>query len=490
MNGSPDRRAIATIVDWSLNLRWADVPADVRAIARAIVADCIGCALGGLDSRKGGVARRWAAGFPQGDGVSVPGIRRRLAPGPAAFAWGELVNALEFDPDLTPCHVSPFVLPAPWTTAEHAERSGRDLLTAVVVAHEVAAQLAGRMPGLRQVGGTARRPTYRFRERWGAYNAGIVGAVLGAAQLRETDASTASSAVGIAAGLAPVPLSSRFFFTTRPSDQKYGSPGWINLAAMTALELATAGYHGDAEAIAGPNGLLSVLGNGPADLAGAAADLGRHWRVRDTVFKRYPTGGVGHVGLDLFERFLTETGTSPGAIEGVRVTSDPIVEVPVLANREVSEPVDAQFALAWGFALLPYYPPGPAWQSPAALRDPRVRRLFSRVRVEADRDVIRDLYHQLVTERLPYVRRRPTHIEVRAGGTVWVGSDTIAGGYPERPLSEEELRTKFLRNAEGHLSNAAATQLFSTLISLDRYGSLALLGATLRRARARSGGNA
>jgi 2-methylcitrate dehydratase PrpD len=400
------------------------------------------------------------------------------------------VNALEFDPDLTPCHVSPFVLPVPWTTAEHAERSGRDLLTALVVAHEVAAQLSGRMPGLRQVGGTARRPTYRFQERWSAYNAGIVGAVLGAAHLRETDASTASSAVGIAAGFAPVPLSSRFFFTARPSDQKYGSPGWVSLAAITALDLATAGYRGDAEAIAGPNGMLSVLGNGPADLAGAAADLGRHWRVRDTVFKRYPTGGVSHVGLDLFERFLTETGTPPGTIEEVRVTSDPIVEVPVLANREVSDEVDAQFALAWGFALLPYYPPGPVWQSPVALRDPRVRRLFSRVRVTADRAVVRDLYRQLVTERLPYVRRRPTRIVVRAVGTVWERSDTIADGYPERPLSEEELRAKFLLNAQGHLSDIAANQLFATLISLDRCGSLEGLAATLRRARARPEGTA
>ncbi len=477
--GSPVER----IVTWGLGLRWTDVPENVREMARAIATDCVGCALGGLDSRKSRAAATWARGFPQRAGVSIPGSPERLAPGPAAFAWGELVNALEFDPDLTPCHVAPFVLPAPWVAAELGERSGRDLLVAVVVAHEVAAQIAGRMPGLRSVGGSARRPTYEFRERWSAYTAGIVGAVVGAARLARTEPATVLSALGIAAGLAPVPISSRFFFTARPSDLKYGSPGWVSLGAATALELARAGYRGDPDALVGPNGLLAILGNGPADVEGAAADLGHHWRILDSVFKRFPTGGVGHVGLDLFERFLSETGTAPEAIESVEVTSDPIVEVPVLANREVRDPVDAQFALAWGFALLPYYAPGPAWQSSAALQDPRVSRLFAKVRIRADPSVVRDLYRQLVTEKLPYVRRRPTRVRVRAGGRTWERSDAVAEGYPERPIPPNDRRIKFLRNTAGHLPTRTAHQLFTRLLALDREPTLAPISGLLRRAR-------
>ncbi len=481
-------RSVERIVEWGLGLRWTDVPEDVRAMARAIAADCVGCAIGGLDSRKSRAASTWARGFPQRDGVSIPGSRGRIAAGPAAFAWGEFVNALEFDPDLTPCHVAPFVLPAPWVAAEGNERSGRALLLAIVVAHEIAAQLAGRMPGLRAVGGSARKPSYEFRERWSAYTAGIVGAVVGAARLARTDASTVLSALGIAAGIAPVPISSRFFFTARPSDLKYGSPGWVSLGATTSLDLARAGYRGDPAALVGPNGLLTILGNGPADVDGAAADLGRHWRILDTVFKRFPTGGVGHVGLDLFERFLAETGTPPEAIESVEVTSDPIVEVPVLANRQVHDPVDAQFALGWGFAALPYYAPGPAWQSPAALADPRVARLLSKVRIRGDPTVVLDLYRQLVTERLPYVRRRPTRVRVRANGRLWEAADEIAQGYPERPISPNDLRVKFLRNTAGHLPAHRSVRLFSTLLSLDRERSVAEIAHSVRTARGTAGG--
>ncbi len=481
-------RSVEQIVEWGLGLRWTGVPEDVRDVARAVAADCVGCAIGGLDSRKSRAALTWARGFPQRDGVSIPGSRGRTAAGPAAFAWGELVNALEFDPDLTPCHVAPFVLPAPWVAAEGCGRSGRDLLLAIVVAHEVAAQIAGRMPGLRAVGGSVRKPSYGFRERWSAYTAGIVGAVVGAARLARTDSSTVLSAIGIAAGIAPVPIASRFFFTARPSDVKYGSPGWVSLGATTSLELARAGYRGDAAALVGPNGLLTILGNGPADVDGAAADLGRHWRILDTVFKRFPTGGVGHVGLDLFERFLVETGTTPEAIESIEVTSDPIVEVPVLANRQVRDPVDAQFALGWGFAALPYYAPGPAWQSPAALGDPRVARLLSKVRIRGDPAVVRDLYRQLVTERLPYVRRRPTRVRVRANGRLWEATDAIAQGYPERPISHDDLRVKFLRNTAGHLPAHRSVRLFSKLVSLDRERSVAEIAAAVRTARGTAGG--
>ena len=481
-------RSVERIVEWGLGLRWTDVPEDVRDVARAVAADSVGCAIGGLDSRKSRAASTWARGFPQRDGVSIPGSRGRTAAGPAAFAWGELVNALEFDPDLTPCHVAPFVLPAPWVAAEGNRRSGRDLLLGIVVAHEVAAQIAGRMPGLRAVGGSVRKPSYGFRKRWSAYTAGIVGAVVGAARLARADSSTVLSGIGIAAGIAPVPIASRFFFTTRPSDVKYGSPGWVSLGATTSLELARAGYRGDAAALVGPNGLLTILGNGPADVDGAAADLGRHWRILDTVFKRFPTGGVGHVGLDLFERFLVETGTTPEAIESVEVTSDPIVEVPVLANRQVRDPVDAQFALGWGFAALPYYAPGPAWQSSAALGDPRVARLLSKVRIRGDPAVVRDLYRQLVTERLPYVRRRPTRVRVRANGRLWEATDAIAQGYPERPISHDDLRVKFLRNTAGHLPVHRSVRLFSKLLSLDRERSVAAIAAAVRTARGTAGG--
>ena len=477
------RTATERLVAWGLGLRPRDVPAPVLRVARNIVADSVGCAIGGATTRKARAAVTWAKQFRTPGGSSVPGIRHRVALGPAAFAWGELINALEFDADLTPCHVAPYVLPSPWVTAERERSTGRELLVALVVAHEIAAQIAGHMPGLRVLGGTLRRPTYGFRERWSAYNAGIVGATVATARLRGLGEGSTLSALGIAAGLCPSPLSSRFFFASHPSDVKYGSPGWVSFAAITSVYLAEAGYRGDPSALVGPNGLLSVLGYGAVDLEGAANALGRRWRIRDTVFKRYPTGGVGHVGLDLFARFLQETRTPPEAIEVVEVTSEPIVGVPVLANRDVRDALDAQFALGFGFALLPYYPPGPTWQSPAALRDPRVRRLFARVRVRSDPSVVRDLYRQLVVEHRPYVHHRPTTVTVRMGGERWSATEYVAVGHPERPMPDAQLRAKFLRNCEGGPNPERSRRLWESLRKLDRASSLASLADLIRNVR-------
>ncbi len=484
--GSRPLDILHELVEWGLTARWQDFPQEVRALARSLTIDCVGCALGGVRTAKGRAALSAARDHPRSPGVSVPGLGRSAEPWSAALAWGELVNALEFDADLTPCHVSPFVFPASWVSGEYADLPGRRVLESVVIGHEITARLAGRMPGLRVLAGTARHPTYRFRQRWSAYNTGIVGSVLSDVRLRGGGPPEAYRALGIAAGLCPVPLSSRFFLTPRPSDGKYGLPGGVSLAARVSVDLAFAGYGGDEEALLGPNGLLSILGNGPADLTGLGKDLGETWRIRDTVFKRFPTGGVGHVGLDLFERFLRQTGTAPEEIEEVVVTSDPIVAVPVLANRTVTTGPDAQFSLAWGFAVLPYYPPGPAWQSTAALTDPRVRRLFSKVKVRADREVVKDLYRQLVTERQPYVRRRPTRVEVRTRQGTWRESDDIADGYPERPLSQKELEGKFLRNAGVLLEPTGARRLFSRLAGLETSRGLRSVGKLLQ-VQARSG---
>ncbi len=449
-------------------------------MARDLTLDCIGCALGGVSTIKGQAALAVARDHPQSRGVSIPGLRRTSDAWSAAMAWGELVNALEFDADLTPCHVSPFVFPASWVSGELAHRSGQSILESVVIGHEVTARLAGRMPGLRSISGTARHPRYRIRHRWSAYNTGIVGSVVSDVRLRGGGRTETYRALGIAAGLCPVPLSSRFFLTPRPWDGKYGLPGGVSLAARVSGDLAFAGYRGDEAALLGPDGLLTILGAGPADLTGLTKDLGETWRIRDTVFKRFPTGGVGHVGLDLFERFLRETDTPPEEIQEVVVTSDPIVESPVLANRTVTTGPDAQFSLAWGFAVLPYYPPGPAWQSATARDDPRVQRLFSKVKVRGDRNVVRDLYRQLVTQRLPYVRRRLTQVEVKTRHGTWRESDDMAKGYPERPLTPAELKEKFLRNAGVLLAPAAARKLFSLLAGLGSSRGLDQVGKLLR----------
>ncbi len=484
--GSGSLDVLHDLVEWGLTARWSDFPREVRALARDLTLDCVGCALGGVPTTKGRAALAAARDHPRTPGVSVPGLGRGSEPWAAALAWGELVNALEFDADLTPCHVSPFVFPASWVSGEHADRAGQSVLESVVIGHEVTARLAGRMPGLRRLTGTARYPRYRFRPRWGAYNTGILGSVVSDVRLRGGGPEEAYRALGIAAGLCPAPLSSRFFLTPRPSDGKYGLPGGVSLAARVSVDLAFAGYGGDEGALLGPNGLLTILGNGPASLTGLSKDLGETWRNRDTVFKRLPTGGVGHVGLDLFERFLQETGTPPEEIEEVVVTSDPIVDVPVLANRTVTTGPDAQFSLAWGFAVLPFYPPGPAWQSTAAREDPRVQRLFSKVKVRGDPKVVRDLYRQLVTQRLPYVRRRPTQVEVRTRQGTWRESDDVAEGYPERPLAPAKLKEKFLRNAGVLLAPAEARKLFSRLARLGPSRGLGPVGKLLR-VPARSG---
>ena len=468
------------LVSWALSVQGMDFPPDVRRLGSRIFADSLGCAWGGALLSKGKAPLRLASGRPRRDGVTVPGLAHRVDPWYGSLAWGELINALEFDADLTPCHVSPYVVPTAWISAEEQRVSGRELLEALLVAHEVTARIAGELPGLRVLHGSSRRPRYSFRHRWGGYLAGIIGSVVADVRLRGGGLAEAKNALGVAATLCPAPMSSRFFLTARPVDAKYGPAGAVSLAARVATDLSFSGYRGDYSALFGENGLLPILGSGEKDLSAAARDLGRRWRVRDSVLKRYPTGGVGHVGLDLFRRFLSETGTPPEEIREVHLYSDPIVEVPVLSNPEVTTAVDAQFSLPWGFAALPFYPPGPAWQSAVALHDPRVRKLYGKVRMHADRSVVHSLYRQLVQEGRPYVHRRPTRLVVRSLHGRWEGTDDEADGYPDRPLPDRELEEKFQRNLEGRIAPREAGRLFRRLCSLEKERSVPVLGRHLR----------
>jgi 2-methylcitrate dehydratase len=171
---------------YAVALRYEDLSASVVHEVKRRVIDSIGCALGAWDAEPCVVARRIAATLSADRGSTVIGTRHRAPPDWTAFANGCMVRYFDYNDTYLskePAHPSDNI-PAALAVAEANGASGRELITAIVIAYEVQCRLCD-ATSLRAIG-------------WDHVTYGAFSTALAAARLIGLDAGRTRHAVNIA----------------------------------------------------------------------------------------------------------------------------------------------------------------------------------------------------------------------------------------------------------------------------------------------------
>ena len=134
-----------TLARYALNLKYEDLPAEVVRTARRTILDTIGCAIGGYRAGPSQIAVKLAGNVTAKTPATVLCAGFKTSPDLAAFANGVMIRFLDFNDGyispVTGGHPSDMIA-ALLPCAEVASRSGRDLITATVLAHEIFAKIA------------------------------------------------------------------------------------------------------------------------------------------------------------------------------------------------------------------------------------------------------------------------------------------------------------------------------------------------------------
>src|SRR2546428_6586857 len=123
--------------EFSVGLRFEDLPAAVVHEVKRRVIDSLGCALGAWNAEPCVIVRKVAGTFA--GNATLWGTRQRVPTDWAAFANGCLVRYLDFNDTYLskePAHPSDNI-PAAMAVAEADSASGRDLITAITPAYEI-----------------------------------------------------------------------------------------------------------------------------------------------------------------------------------------------------------------------------------------------------------------------------------------------------------------------------------------------------------------
>ena len=444
---------------FALGLSYDQIPAAVVTRAKHLILDSVGIALASTQYPFAAVSL--AAMEELGSGASpVIGIGRKLALRDAVLMNGILVHGLDFDDTHSRgvIHGTSSSFPCALALTDRDDNDGKALLVAYVAAMEVATRLgAVAKGGFHQVGF---HPT------------GLVGAfgcTLAAARILGLDVDQATMAQGITLSMASGSLE----FLEDGSWTKRMHPGWAGVVGITAATLAKHGFVGPRGAYDGRFGLYaSHLGKyfEQADFDLATESLGRSWQINEVAVKPIPACHFTHAAADAAAVLRKEHCLAAKDIRRVRVrVPQEVVKTvcePVANKRNPANSYDAQFSIPYivatgltkgRFTL--------AELEDDALNDKAVLDLASRVDYEID-------------EGSTFPRHYTGEVVVEtADGRTLRHREGVNRGCADRPLSNDEVVSKFFDNADRAIPRRTAERIRDGVLSCDKDNARALADA-------------
>ena len=261
------------LAEFVQNTHYEDIPPHVIEKSKHCILDCLGSALGGLDDDASRVIIGYVKEFGGKEQATVMGTGLKTDVALAALANGVISHALDFDDyhDETVIHGTAACLPSILSIAEHKKLSGKDILTALILAVDVSIRIG---LGL---------GSYHYELGWHSTStAGRFGATAGVAKLLKLDADKIIHAFGIC-GTQTSGVRQVFGTMCKP----FNAGNACMVGVMSAL-LAERGFTSSKKIIEGELGILDVLTEYP-DKNSIIDGLGSKYYLSDISFKPYPT---------------------------------------------------------------------------------------------------------------------------------------------------------------------------------------------------------
>ena len=429
--------------------RMEDIPQEALKVAQMGITDCIGVTFPGSLEPQGEIIRGYVRKMGGVPVSSIIGSDWKTSPYLAALANGTMGHALDYD-DMGGFggHPSVVLAPAVLAIGESIGASGKDILTAYVIGFEVAACLSDPLLG-----------SHYLRGWHSTDNFGSLGAGAAVARLLKLDVHQVRMVLGIAASLAGG-LRQNFGTMTKPLHAGQAAANGIQAAL-----LAQAGLTADDSIIETPLGFAKVFGHDQeVDWEKASEGLGKTFNItalstNGIAIKPYPSCGCTHAGIDAALFLKKRYGMKSEDIAEVEMGTSPY-EGQVLIRHRPKSGLEGKFSLEYTVAR--------------ALHSGEVK-----LRHFTDEGVREPAIKSLI-ERMKWVEKYPLptfgkqrdsigtqSVTVKmADGQEYSHEVRISKGLPQKPLTSDELTSKYRDCASTVLSKEGVEKSLTMLSNL------------------------
>ncbi len=443
---------IDQLAAFTASLTLSDLPDSVIDRANLVIADTIGCIIGGVDTPEvTRLADRLAVSNP-GPGT-ILGRNNGVVPAFAGMVNGIGGTVLELDEGHKRAagHPAIHIIPAMFATAEQSgtKLEGESVIAGLVAGYEVAVRI-----------GEASQPLANGYHPHGVW--GIVGAVAGVARALGLDEESTREAISMAPNHAQ---HTHFEAATSGRTVRNTYAGMVVPATVAVVEQAQAGFTGLADGINLHLDRTTENGLGPIE----SGSLGDQWTIEEGYFKFHAACRYTHPAIDAIDRLEDDGIDLSTAISQITVETYPTAAS--LNETRPTNPLSARFSLPFAISTRIHH--GHAGKSAfeASALIENVYEIAERVQVEAT-----DEFAQAV----PDSRGARVTVELTDGTRASVTIPHARGGA-ERPLTHEELRQKFDALVTPVLGEQVAVNLWRTSQRFPETDAVELLRLTRDR---------
>lgn len=431
------KTAAETLGHFFVDLKVNQIPEHEISVAKTLIADYFGVAIGGSQTDSAKIAARFALETGGAEQASLIGMPGKVPAVHAAFANAIASHSIELDDVdvLALFHFSPPVVSAALAAAQWQKASGADFVAAVVAGCEMMARMSN-----------AANFSLRDRGFHTTPTCGVFGATVAAGRLMGLTGEQMTSALGLAGAQA-----SGLMEMYGPSMQKRFNPGPAARNGLTAAHMALLGYTGAATILDGERGFCRAFTD-QHDIGALTDKLGEEYRIF-VEYKPYSCARPIHNAIDCALDIADQLNGDIGRIAKMNMRRHPAWAHYHLNTRpetyheaQVSLPYSVAIALLEGGALPPQY-------SNERLRDPNVLALIDMLTVEPDDGLPRGVSCLL-------------EIETTDGQRLASQIDHPRGSIAN-PMSQAEMHNKIHMLADPVIGAAQVSKLIATVDTLD-----------------------
>ena len=432
---------------YAARLRYEDLDPEAVHAAKVRVIDTLGALIGGFFGEPCRVARDIAARLPQAAGATVIGTRLVTSPDIAAFVNGTTARYVEMNdvyhwPGSSGGHPSDVLAPV-LGVAEYAGASGRDFLTAVVLAYEIYLRMSDaiRTPG------------------FDCANFCCMGAALGTGKLLGLSAEELAECLSMAVVPNNALNQAR---TGHLSMWKAVAAGQAGRAGVFAALLARAGMEGPHAPFEGKAGWCNHVARQTFSLDTLGGD-GTPFKIADTLIKPRASCATTISSILATEKAAAKLA-SVDHVEKVTVEVYERAKIGMGTgehhwNPDSRETADHSIPYVVAAALIDKRLT-PASFNDARLWSPELRALLPRIEVVANEEFT------AAYERVP-VRHCTRVTVVLRNGERLVGEAGGDKGDLSQPKTDVEIEDKFRALTEGVLGAKRVDAVLGTLWNLE-----------------------
>ena len=441
--GEPDRDIETGLAKFAAQLRYDDLPANVVHDAKFRILDWIGCALAGTRTEPvriaAGIAREMS-GAPQATAIRQG---EKLPMAQAAWLNGLAGHVVEFDDGhrLAVDHPGAVTVPVALAMGEYLGRSGKEIITAVVVGYEILIRL-----------GIAVSPSH-YKYWHTTSTCGAFAAEGVAASLLQLNLPAAQMALGVVGTLASG-LQETFGTHAKPLNIGHACQSGIQAAL-----LAKAGFTGPHTIVMGKKGFVAATST-DRELTLLEQINNKEFLSHTAFYKMYSSCGHTHSPLDATFSLLQENEISVPAIRDIRIdTYKTSVDLTGQLKNQTEE--EAKFSLPYCIACaLLYKSVTLAEFTPARLQDPTLLALARKIHIVEDESATRAFPARHANVRIEFADGRVLEKKVEG-----------ANDTPQYA----SLKNKFVSLAVPAVDAATALRIQEMVLDLEQMDNIASL---------------